>query len=186
MSRTGVTSVQPVYVRPAENTRKMLDEMEKARHVDLWRVLVALSIRRLGPPTARTIATAFGSLDAIEHASVEELSAIDGIGPEIAESVVTWFTAAHEPGNWRGTVLDAWKTAGVGVVAETNDLPQTLAGKTVVVIGRFLPRLRQRSHYLPWRKGGRLGQQENRLGGGRRERRIQSRKSRGIGHSHAQ
>ena len=138
VSRTGVTSVQPVYVRPAENTRKMLDEMEKARHVDLWRVLVALSIRRLGPPTARTIATAFGSLDAIEHASVEELSAIDGIGPEIAESVVTWFTAAHEPGNWRGTVLDAWKTAGVGVVAETNDLPQTLAGKTVVVTGSLV------------------------------------------------
>lgn len=138
VSRTGVTSVQPVYVRPAENTRKMLDEIEKARHVDLWRVLVALSIRRLGPPTARTIATAFGSLDAIEHASVEELSAIDGIGPEIAESVVTWFTAAHEPGNWRGTVLDAWKTAGVGVVAETNDLPQTLAGKTVVVTGSLV------------------------------------------------
>lgn len=94
VSRGGTSSVQPVYIRPAENTRKMLDEMDKARHADLWRVLVALSIRRLGPPTARTIASAFGTLDAIEHASVDELSQIDGIGPEIAESVVTWFTAA--------------------------------------------------------------------------------------------
>lgn len=135
-SRAGVTSVQPVYVRPAENTRKMLDEMDKAKHADLWRVLVALSIRRLGPPTARTIANTFGSLDAIEHASAEELSRIDGIGPEIAESVVSWFTAAREPGDWRGNVLDAWKAAGVGVSeAQGNTMPQTLAGKTVVVTG---------------------------------------------------
>lgn len=61
VSRGGTSSVQPVYIRPAENTRKMLDEMDKARHADLWRVLVALSIRRLGPPTARTIASAFGT-----------------------------------------------------------------------------------------------------------------------------
>lgn len=136
VSRGGTSSVQPVYIRPAENTRKMLDEMDKARHADLWRVLVALSIRRLGPPTARTIASAFGTLDAIEHASVDELSQIDGIGPEIAESVVTWFTAAREPGNWRGAVLDAWKAAGVGVgQAQASGLPQTLAGKTVVVTG---------------------------------------------------
>ena len=128
--------MQPVYIRPAENTRKMLDEMDKARHADLWRVLVALSIRRLGPPTARTIASAFGTLDAIEHASVDELSQIDGIGSEIAESVVTWFTAAREPGNWRGAVLDAWKAAGGGVgQAQASGLPQTLAGKTVVVTG---------------------------------------------------
>jgi DNA ligase (NAD+) len=135
-SRTGVVSVQPIYIRPAENTRKMLDEMNKAKHADLWRVLVALSIRRLGPPTARTIANAFGSLDAIERASAEELSQIDGIGPEIAESVVNWFAAAREPGDWRGSVLDAWKAAGVGVgEVQGNSMPQTLAGKTVVVTG---------------------------------------------------
>ncbi|KFI51603.1 NAD-dependent DNA ligase [Bifidobacterium biavatii DSM 23969] len=134
-TRTGATDV-PIIIRPGENTRKMFDEMDKARHADLWRVLVALSIRRLGPPTARLIASAFGSLDAIERASAEDLSAIDGIGPEIAESVVNWFAEAREPGNWRGAVLDAWKAAGVGVGhAEVSGLPQTLAGKTVVVTG---------------------------------------------------
>ncbi|PWG59796.1 NAD-dependent DNA ligase LigA [Bifidobacterium catulorum] len=133
--RGGGVSEQPVYIRPAENTRKMLDEIEKAKHTDLWRVLVALSIRRLGPPTARLIANQFGSLDAIGEASVEELSEIDGIGPEIAESVVGWFAAAREPGDWRGGILAAWKAAGVGMVAESNDAPQTLAGMTVVVTG---------------------------------------------------
>ncbi|OZG66263.1 NAD-dependent DNA ligase LigA [Bifidobacterium hapali] len=136
VTRNGVTSDVPIIIRPAENTRKMFDEMDKARHVDLWRVLVALSIRRLGPPTARLIASTFGSLDRLEQASVEELSAIDGIGLEIAESVTSWFAQAREPGNWRGAVLDAWKRAGVGVgKAEVSSLPQTLAGKTVVVTG---------------------------------------------------
>ncbi|WP_370737533.1 NAD-dependent DNA ligase LigA [Bifidobacterium lemurum] len=135
-SRDGMVTRIPVIVKPMENTRKMLDEIDKARHADLWRVLVALSIRRLGPPTARSIASALGSLDAIASASVEELSAIDGIGPEIAQSVVDWFTAAREPGDWRGETLRAWQAAGVGqAVAETSTLEQTLAGLTVVVTG---------------------------------------------------
>jgi DNA ligase (NAD+) len=134
-TRAGIIHV-PIITKPAENARKMLDEIEKAKHADLWRVLVALSIRRLGPPTARLIASSMGSLEAIEHATLEELTAIDGVGPEIAESVVNWFAAAREPGDWRGETLAAWAAAGVGVgVAESNDLPQTLEGKTVVVTG---------------------------------------------------
>ncbi len=88
------------------------------------------------PAHGRLIASAFGSLEAIEQAGVDELSAIDGIGPEIAESVVNWFAAAREPRDWRGETLRAWQAAGVGVAAaETSTLPQTLAGKTVVVTG---------------------------------------------------
>ena len=135
-SRSGETTVTPIIIKPAENTRKMLEEIEKAKQADLWRVLVALSIRRLGPPTARLIASAMGSLDAISKASVDDLTQIDGVGPEIAESVVHWFAAAREPGDWRGQTLAAWRAAGVGVgEAATSSLPQTLAGKTVVVTG---------------------------------------------------
>lgn len=77
-----------------------------------------------------------GSLAAIENATIEDLTAIDGVGPEIAESVVNWFAATREPGDWRGATLRAWQAAGVGVdEAETSSLPQTLAGKTVVVTG---------------------------------------------------
>ncbi|WEV41416.1 NAD-dependent DNA ligase LigA [Bifidobacterium sp. ESL0682] len=133
-TRGGVSDV-PVYVRPGENTKKMLEEIDKAKQADLWRVLVALSIRRLGPPTARMIANRFGSLDAIADASVDDLVAINGIGEEIAESVVSWFSNARTPGDWRGKILEAWKTAGVGQSVEENTLPQTLAGKTVVVTG---------------------------------------------------
>ena len=135
-SRSGETTVTPIIIKPAENTRKMLEEIEKAKQADLWRVLVALSIRRLGPPTARLIASAMGSLDAISEASVDDLTQIDGVGPEIAESVVHWFAAAREPGDWRGQTLAAWRAAGVGVgEARKSDMPQTLAGKTVVVTG---------------------------------------------------
>ncbi|MDF7640962.1 NAD-dependent DNA ligase LigA [Bifidobacterium sp. ESL0784] len=133
-TRDGMSEV-PVYVRPGENTKKMLEEIGKAKQADLWRVLVALSIRRLGPPTARLIANRFGSLDAIADASVDDLVAIDGIGQEIAESVVTWFSDARKPGDWRGKILKAWEAAGVGQSVEENTLPQTLAGKTVVVTG---------------------------------------------------
>lgn len=133
-TRDGI-SEQPVYVRPGENTKKMLEEIGKAKQADLWRVLVALSIRRLGPPTARLIANRFGSLDAIANASVDDLVAINGIGQEIAESVVSWFADARKPGDWRGKILAAWEAAGVGQSVEENTLPQTLAGKTVVVTG---------------------------------------------------
>ena len=133
-SRSGETTITPIIVKPAENTRKMLEEIDKAKQADLWRVLVALSIRRLGPPTARLIASAMGSLDAISKASVDDLTQIDGVGPEIAESVVHWFAAAREPGDWRGQTLTAWRAAGVGEAAKSS-LPQTLAGKTVVVTG---------------------------------------------------
>jgi DNA ligase (NAD+) len=124
-----------VAAKPSRTTLALLQEIDKAKQADLWRVLVGLSIRRLGPPTARLIATRLGSLEAIEHANVEELTRIDGIGPEIAQSVVDWFEAAHRPGNWRGTILSSWKAAGVGMKEETNDAPQTLAGITVVVTG---------------------------------------------------
>ncbi|MBT1165457.1 NAD-dependent DNA ligase LigA [Bifidobacterium simiarum] len=133
--RGGDVVEQPVYVRPGENTRKMLDEIDKARSADLWRVLVGLSIRRLGPPTARLIASQFGSLEAIEQAGVDDLLEIDGIGPEIAESVVRWFEAARDSEDWRGRTLAAWRAAGVGSHVETNDDPQTLEGMTVVVTG---------------------------------------------------
>lgn len=136
VSRTGEREVVPIISKPGENARKMLEEIDKAKHVDLWRVLVALSIRRLGPPTARLIASSFGSLQAISQASVEDLLTIDGVGPEIAESVASWFAAARNPDDWRGRTLAAWRAAGVGVgQVQKSSVPQTLAGKTVVVTG---------------------------------------------------
>lgn len=126
----------PWYTRPAETTRSMLEEIaQKGKNASLWRVLVALSIRRLGPPTARLIAAKLGSLENIANASVEELTQIDGVGPEIAQAVYDWFKQAKDSNNWRAEVLEAWKEAGVVGKVENNELPQTLQGKTVVVTG---------------------------------------------------
>lgn len=126
----------PTYSRPSETTRCMLEEItQKGKNAPLWRVLVALSIRRLGPPTARLIAARFHSLDNIAHATVDELTNIDGVGSEIAQTVYDWFQKAQLENNWRGEVLNAWKAAGVVGRIETSTLPQTLSGKTVVITG---------------------------------------------------
>ncbi|WP_246905192.1 NAD-dependent DNA ligase LigA [Gardnerella vaginalis] len=126
----------PWYTRPSETTRSMLEEIaQKGKNAALWRVLVALSIRRLGPPTARLIAAKLGSLENIANTSVEELTKIDGVGPEIAQAVYDWFKQAKDSSNWRFEVLHAWQEAGVVGKVETSSLAQTLAGKTVVVTG---------------------------------------------------
>lgn len=120
---------------PSRNTLLMLQEIDKARHADLWRVLVALSIRHLGPTSARAIATRFPSLEALEHASVDDLSDLDGVGPEIASSIAEWFAGARQPGDWRGKILVAWQADGVGSHVEHSSKPQTLRGMTIVVTG---------------------------------------------------
>jgi DNA ligase (NAD+) len=99
--------------------------------VPLWRVLVALSIRHVGPTAARALATEFGSIAAIRAASTEQLAAAEGVGPVIAEAVTEWFA---EP--WHVAIVDKWAQAGVRMADETDDsTPKTLAGLTVVVTG---------------------------------------------------
>lgn len=128
----------PCYRRPSETTRSMLDEIsQKGKNAALWRVLVALSIRRLGPPTARLIAQHFGSLDNISNASIEELTNIDGVGSEIAKEVFEWFDKAKNIDDWRYEILASWKNAGVVGKSDSSSSSQTqtLIGKTIVVTG---------------------------------------------------
>lgn len=121
---------------PSKNTLAMLDEIKAARSAELWRVLVALSIRSVGPPTARILASAFGSLDALANATVEELAEVDTIGDQKATVIHEWFEHAKDPQDWRGRILAAWRLAGVGTAAvEASTLPQTLEGKIIVVTG---------------------------------------------------
>lgn len=116
---------------PTQNTQKLFDELDKAKDQDLWRVLVALSIRHVGPTAARTLAAHFHSLDAIEKASLEELSAVDGIGETIATSIRDWFAV-----DWHREIVDRWRAAGVRMEdAPGEEAPQTLAGLTIVATG---------------------------------------------------
>ena len=119
---------------PSATTIKLFAELEKAKSQPLWRVLVALSIRHVGPTAARALASHFGSIAAIRAATIDELSQVDGVGAIIAESIVEWFTV-----DWHVEIVDAWAAAGVRMADERDDsVPQTLAGLTVVVTGSLV------------------------------------------------
>lgn len=115
----------------AENGRLMLAQLALARSKPLWRVLVALSIRHVGPPTARDLAGAIPDLDVIAAASVEELTAVEGIGATIAEAIVEWFAVP-----WHREVVEQWRRGGVRMRDEVVERgPQPAAGLTVVITG---------------------------------------------------
>jgi DNA ligase (NAD+) len=116
---------------PGKNLEKLLAALEEAKSRPLWRTLVALSIRHVGPTAAQALATNFGSMDAIAKASVTELADIDGVGEVIAQSIIEWFEI-----DWHRNIITQWTKAGVAMVnAKSADLPQTLAGLTFVVTG---------------------------------------------------
>jgi len=114
-----------------KNLEKLLAALEEAKSRPLWRTLVALSIRHVGPTAAQALATNFGSMDAIAKASVTKLADIDGVGEVIAQSIIEWFAV-----DWHRNIITQWTKAGVSMVnAKSADLPQTLAGLTFVVTG---------------------------------------------------
>ena len=116
---------------PGANIDKLLAALESAKKLPLWRTLVALSIRHVGPTAAQALASSLGSMEKISKASAAELAEIDGVGATIAESVVEWFSI-----DWHRAIISKWGTAGVAMVdAPVKKLPQTLAGLTFVVTG---------------------------------------------------
>ncbi|GGP46872.1 NAD-dependent DNA ligase LigA [Saccharothrix coeruleofusca] len=113
------------------NAVKLLDNLETAKQRPLWRVLVALSIRHVGPTAARALAREFGSLEAITSASEEALAAAEGVGPTIALAVREWAGTA-----WRQEVVRKWRAAGVRMVDERDtSVPRNLEGLSIVVTG---------------------------------------------------
>ncbi|MDT7738023.1 MAG: ligase [Mycobacterium sp.] len=113
------------------NGKRLLANLDTAKKQPLWRVLVALSIRHVGPTAARALATEFGSLDAITAASTEQLAAAEGVGPTIAAAVTEWFTV-----DWHRAIVDKWRSAGVRMAdARDASVPRTLEGLTIVVTG---------------------------------------------------
>ena len=115
----------------AENGRKLLANLEAAKDSPLWRVLVSLSIRHVGPTASRALATALGSMEAIRAASEAELAEVDGVGGVIAQSVRDWFDV-----DWHVEIVDRWTAAGVRMEDERDDsIERTLAGLTIVATG---------------------------------------------------
>jgi len=140
-------STVPLYTRAAKKTDPadavvdgrvlsaggdtLLAELEKAKSQPLWRVLVALSIRHVGPTAARALASHFGTMEAIRSASTEELARAEGVGGVIAEAVTAWFQV-----DWHQEIVRKWADAGVRMADEVDaSTPRTLEGRTVVVTG---------------------------------------------------
>jgi DNA ligase (NAD+) len=113
------------------NGQRLLANLHSRKDVPLWRVLVALSIRHVGPTAARALATSFGSLDAIRDADLEHLAGTEGVGMTIAEAVKAWFEE-----DWHVEIVEKWRAAGVSLEDEVDtSTPKVLEGLSVVVTG---------------------------------------------------
>ncbi len=116
------------------NGQRLLENLERVKQQPLWRVIVGLSIRHVGPTAAQALAREFRSLDAIASASVDELAAAEGVGPTIASAVVDWFAV-----DWHRAIVDKWAASGVRMVDEVDaTVPRTLEGLSIVVTGSLL------------------------------------------------
>lgn len=116
------------------NGKRLLANLDGAKQVPLWRVLVGLSIRHVGPTAARALATEFGSLDAIAEADEERLATTEGVGSTLARSVIDWFAI-----DWHRDIVEKWRAAGVSMVdARDESIERTLEGKTIVVTGSLV------------------------------------------------
>ncbi|SFP13168.1 NAD-dependent DNA ligase LigA [Amycolatopsis rubida] len=113
------------------NARKLLTNLDTAKDRPLWKVIVALSIRHVGPTAAQALAREFGSLQRIEDASEEELADVDGVGPTIAHAVQEWFEV-----DWHREIVEKWRRSGVRMEEERDEsIPRNLEGLSIVVTG---------------------------------------------------
>ena len=116
------------------NGARLLTNLQQAKDRPLWRILVALSIRHVGPTAARALATAFGSLETIMAADEEQLADVEGVGSTIAAALREWFDV-----DWHCAIVDKWRAAGVRMADERDaDITPTLAGLTIVVTGSLI------------------------------------------------
>ncbi len=123
--------------QPSAQALTLLDELEKAKTKDLWRFLVALNIRHVGPVAARALAQWFGSIRAVQAATREELAAVEGVGGIIADSLLEWFEV-----DWHREIVERWQVAGARLEIPGHPGPGAavavggvLEGLTVVATG---------------------------------------------------
>jgi DNA ligase (NAD+) len=144
------------------NATRLLANLEEARHRPLWRILVALSIRHVGPTAARALAAAFGSVDAIVAATEADLATVDDVGPTIARSIRDWFGV-----DWHAAIVDKWRAAGVDLATAGFIAPQRgdsaagasagpLAGLTIVLTGTLEGQTREEAAAAVEARGGKV------------------------------
>ena len=121
---------------PGEVALKLLANLEEAKKRDLWRILVSLSIRHVGPVAARALCNHFGSLEAIFAATENELAEVEGVGPTLADSIKQWWEE-----DWHKEIVDRWGKAGVALSIPGYQGPGSMSaegpfsGMSIVVTG---------------------------------------------------
>ncbi|MGA1531818.1 MAG: NAD-dependent DNA ligase LigA [Aquiluna sp.] len=121
---------------PGEVALKLLANLEEAKKRDLWRILVSLSIRHVGPVAARALCNHFGSLEAIFAATENELAEVEGVGPTLADSIKQWWEE-----DWHKEIVERWGKAGVLLSIPGHQGPGSMSaegpfsGMSIVVTG---------------------------------------------------
>ncbi len=132
------------------NGRKLLDNLEIVKDRPLWKVIVGLSIRHVGPTAAQALAREFGSLERIENASEEELAGVDGVGPTIVKAAKEWFEV-----DWHREIVEKWRAAGVRMEEERDEsIPRNLEGLSIVVTGSLNDYSRDEAKEFIMARGG--------------------------------
>jgi len=141
---------------PAEVALKLLRNLEEVKTRPLWRFLVALSIRHVGPVAARALASHFGSLDRIFAASESELSQVEGVGPTLAQSIIEWFKV-----DWHREIVSSWRASGVLLEVPGHEGPGAaseksgpFAGLSIVVTGTLQKFTREQAEEEIISRGG--------------------------------
>ncbi|MDI5979060.1 NAD-dependent DNA ligase LigA [Amycolatopsis magusensis] len=132
------------------NARRLLANLDTAKDRPLWKVIVGLSIRHVGPTAAQALAREFGSLELIEQATEEQLADVDGVGPTIAHAVQEWFEV-----DWHREVVEKWRRAGVRMEEERDtSIPRNLEGLSIVVTGSLETFSRDEAKEVIMARGG--------------------------------
>ena len=140
---------------PSEVAHKLLANLEEAKTKPLWRVLVSLSIRHVGPVAARALCDHFGSLEKIFTASQQELSAVEGVGPTLAKSIIEWHSEA-----WHQEIIERWRSAGVLLEIPGHSGPGSVlkdgifAGLSIVITGSMQSMTREEAEAKVIELGG--------------------------------
>ena len=117
------------------NAEKMLEQIDKARGVDLTRFLSGLCIKHLGPNTAKLVSAHFGSIEKVKEAGLEDFKSIKGVGEKTALAIFGYFEAAKYPESFEGRIFTSWIKAGLGGAKEKEQALGPLSGFTFVITG---------------------------------------------------
>lgn len=133
-------------VKSAQNA---VDAIAKSKENDLWRLIYALGIRQVGAKAAKTLATHFGTMDALRHATVEELTRIDDVGAVTADYITRWMGSTQA-----ADLLGRLKSAGINMISKQELVDRRFAGMTFVLTGSLTRFTREEAGEMIEQRGG--------------------------------